>query len=80
MVQSPRKHSVEERAAYLNDPVRLEKEASLAEQNQKQLKQEVISRFEETKRKYTNNNDELSIVLANKCLKELKGYNNFETS
>ena len=78
MVQPPRKHSVEERAAYLNDPARLEKEASLVEQNQKQLKQEAIAWSKETKRKRTDN--ELSVVLATKRPKEFKGHDNFETS
>ena len=80
MVQPPRKYSVEERAVYLKDPAKLEKEVSLAEQNQKQLKQEAISQFKETKRNRTDNNDELSIASATKRLKELKGHNNFETS
>ena len=80
MVQPPRKHSVEERATYLNDPARLEKEVSLVDQNQKQLKQKAISWFKETKRKRTDNDDELSVVSATKYLKELKGHNNFETS
>ena len=66
MAKPPRKHSVEERTAYLNNPARLEKEASLVEQNQMQLKQEAISRFEETKRKRTDNYDELSVVSATK--------------
>ena len=80
MAKPPRKHSVEERTAYLNNPARLEKEASLVDQNQKQLKWETISRFEETKRKRTDNDDELSVVSANKRPKKLKGYNNFETA
>ena len=80
MVQPPRKHSVKERATYLNDPARLGKEASLVEQNQKQLKWEAISQFEETKRKCTENYDELSVVSDTKRPEELKGYNDFETS
>ena len=80
MVQPPRKHSIEERATYLNDPARLEKEASLVDQNQQQLKRETISWFEETKRKRTDNDDELSVVSATKRPKEHEGLNNFERS
>ena len=80
MVQRPRKDSVEERSAYPKDPARLEKEASLAKQNQKQLKQEALSWFKETKRKHIYNDDELSVVLATKYPKELKGYNNVAIS
>ena len=50
MAKTPRKYTVEERAAYMTDPAKLEKEASLVDQNQKQLEREALSRFEETKR------------------------------
>jgi len=80
MAKPQRKHSVEERAAYPNNLVRLEKEAPLVDQNQKHLKLEAISWFEETKRKRTDNDDELSVVSVTKRPKELKGHNNFETA
>ena len=73
MAQLPNKQSVEERAVYLKDPARLEEEASLAELNQKRLEQEQISCFKDsqnrsTQRKRNNNDYELSVVLATKCL------------
>ena len=48
MSQPPKKQNVEERAAYLKDPARLEKEAPLAELNQKQLKREAICCFKDS--------------------------------
>ena len=80
MAKPPRKHTVEKRAAYMNDPARLEREASLVDQNQKQLKREALSQFEETKRKRTNDDDDLSVVSASKRPKALKGHNKFETA
>ena len=80
MAKPPRKHSVEERAAYLNSPARHGKEVSLVNQNQKQLKLVVIFWFKETKRKRTDNDDELSVVTEIKRPTELKGHNNFETA
>ena len=55
---------------------------SLVDHNQKQLKQEALSRFEETKRKRkrTNNDDDLSVVSASKRPNALKGHNKFETA
>ena len=78
MAKPPRKHTVEERAAYMNDTARLEREASLVDQNQKQLKQEALSQFEDTKRKRTNNDDDLSVVSASKRPNVLKEHNKFE--
>ena len=75
MAKSPRKHTVEERACYNNNPARLEREASLVDHNQKQLKQEGLSRLAESnrnrKRKFTNNDDDLSVVLATDRPKQL---------
>ena len=50
MVKPARKYTVEKRAAYDNDQARLDREASLVDQNRKQLKRE-SSRLEGTKRK-----------------------------
>ena len=80
MAKPPRKHTVEEKAIYLNNPARLEKETSLVDKNQKQLKQEALSWYEETKRKRTDNDDELSVVSSTERPKELKGHNKFETA
>ena len=82
MVKPARKHTVEERAAYDIDQARLDREASLVDQNRKQLKQEGISWLAESnrKRKFTNNDDDLSVVSASKRPKELKGHNKFETA
>ena len=43
MVKPAKKYTVEERSAYANNQARLEREASLVDQNRKQLKQEGIS-------------------------------------
>ena len=43
MAQPSKKQSVEERAVYLQDPARLDDEASQHDLNQKRLKQEGIS-------------------------------------
>ena len=82
MVKPPRKHTVEERAAYMNDPARLEREVSLVDQKKKQLKREALSRFAESnrKRKRTNDDDDLSVVSASKRPNALKGHNKFETA
>ena len=82
MAKPPRKHTVEERAAYNNDQARLDREASLVDQNRKQLKQEGISRLAESnrKRKCTNNDDDLSVVSATDRPKELQGHNAFDTA
>ena len=50
MVKPPKKQTVGEGAVYDNDEGRLDTEASLVDQNQKQMKRE-ISQLEETKRK-----------------------------
>ena len=50
MVKPPKKHTVEKRAVYDNNQARLDREASLVDQNRKQMKGE-ISRFDETKKK-----------------------------
>ena len=80
MVKPARKHTVEERSAYDNDQGRLDREASLVDQNQKQLKREGISRHEETQRKRncTNDDDEISVTLATDRSKELQGHNEFD--
>ena len=85
MVQPPRKYSREERAAFVKDPARLEKEASLVELNQKQLKREAISCFKDsrncsTKRKRNGNDDELSAVSADKRPTAIQDHNKLETS
>ena len=72
MVKPPRKFTPEEIAA--NDQAIVERE----------LKQEGISRFEASqnrglKRKH-NDNDDLSVVSANDCPKELQGHNEFDTA
>ena len=82
MATPPRKYTVEERAAYMTDPARLEREASLVDHNHKQLKREALSRFAESnrKRKRTNDDDDLSVVSASKRPNALKGHNKFETA
>ena len=79
-----KKQSVEERAVYLRDTARLGNLASQHDLNQKRLKQEGISWFEDsqnrgTKRNWTNN-DEISVVSASKRPKALKGHNKFDTA
>ena len=82
MTNPLRKHTIEERATYNKDQARLDREASLVGQHWKQLKREGISRLAKSnrKRKYTNNDDNLSVLSAIKCSKELKGHNKFETA
>ena len=80
MAKPLRKHTVEERDVYMNNSARLEREALLVDQNKKQLKQEVLSLFKETKRKCTDDDNELSVISSNKRPKELKGHNKFETA
>ena len=82
IVKPPRKYTPEEKAAY--DQARVEKEASQHDLNRIWLKQEGISRFEDsrncgTRRNWTDN-DEISVVSASKRPKELKGHNKFETA
>ena len=66
----------------MNNPARLEREVSLVDQHQKLLKREVLSRFTELdrKKKRTNDDDNLSVVLASKRPNALKGHNKFETA
>ena len=82
MVKPPRKHTVEERTAYMTNPARLEREASLVDHNQKQLEWEALPWFAESnrKRKPTNDDDDLSVVSASKRPNALKGHNKFETA
>ena len=84
MSQPSKKQSVEERDVYLRDAARLDDLASQHDVNQKRLKQEGISRFEETqnrgaKRNQTDN-DEISVVSVTRRPKALQGYNKFDDS
>ena len=86
MSQPSRKHSVEERAAFLWDPARLVDSSSQHDHKQRRLKQEGISRYEDsrkhqrrTKRNGTDN-DEISVVSASKRPKALKGHNKFDNT
>ena len=85
MLQPSKKQSVEERAVYLRDPARLGDLASQHDLNQKRLKQEGISWFEDSrnygpKRNRRNNDDVLSVLSAAKRPKELQRHNGFETA
>ena len=85
MATPPKKQSVEERTIDLKNPSRLDEQAILEEQNQKWLKQEGISGFEDRRnsgkpKRSNDNDDELSGVTPSKRPKELLGHNNFDTS
>ena len=80
MVKPARKYTVEERAAYMNDQARLDRGASLVDQNQKQLKREGISRLEARKRNRTNDDDDISVLSATDRPKELQGHTEFDGS
>ena len=86
MVSPPKKLSVEDRAAYLKDQARLAEEALLMDSNQRRLKQEGISRFEETldsrskRKRKDDDDDEVSVVTASKRPKAIQGHNAFDKS
>ena len=82
MLQPSKKQCVEERAVYLQDPARLVDLASQRDHNQRRLKQEGISHFEDSRKRRPkrnrNNNDEISVVSASKRPKALRGHNKFD--
>ena len=83
MSQPTRKHSVEERAAFLQDPAREVDLASQRDHNQRRLKQEGISHFVDSRKrqpKRRNDNDEISVVSADKRPKALRGHNKFDNA
>ena len=82
MLQPSKKQSIEKRAVYLQDPARLGNLVSQHDLNQKRLKQEGISWFQDSENHRTNrnrtDNDQTSVVSAAKPPKALQGHNKFD--